>query len=198
MADRPAALQSGASTRLPGEAGIWAFIFGDLIVFSLFFGAFMYARSADPVLFSQSQGALSQSLGVLNTLLMLTSSWFVALAVGAARKGFRRAPTVLLLLAFGCGAGFGVVKFIEYSAKFAADIYPVTNDFYMYYFVFTGIHFFHVLIGMGLLGYFSYAWAVGGQTRGDRKIESLECGALFWHVVDLLWIVLFGLLYLVR
>ncbi|MEQ8838162.1 MAG: cytochrome c oxidase subunit 3 family protein [Lacipirellulaceae bacterium] len=187
-----------SNVRLPGEVGIWIFIFGDLIIFSLFFGTFMFYRSQDPALFTSSQATLTQTLGVVNTVLMLTSSWFVAMAVSATRKGMTRVPSMLLMLAFACGLGFGLIKYVEYSAKFKMGIYPVTNDFYMYYFVFTGIHFFHVLIGMGILAFFTRYCFVRNGTFSDNDICNLECGALFWHVVDLLWIVLFALLYLVK
>ena len=181
---------------MPGEEGIWLFIVGDLVVFSLFFIFFLYYRGQAVELFRESQTHLNQGLGVLNTFLLLTSSWSVASAVQAARKNMGRTTPILLLCAFACGAGFGIVKVVEYGEKIGAGIGLTTNDFYMYYFVFTGIHMLHVLIGMGVLAFLArHTWTGAHE---PRKIRNLESGATFWHLVDLLWIVLFALLYLVR
>jgi nitric oxide reductase NorE protein len=135
-------------------------------------------------------------LGAINTLLMLSSSWFVATAVQAARKNLARLTPLCFMMALACGVAFGVVKVLEYAEKIRAGITLNTNDFYMYYFVFTGIHFLHVLIGMGVLS------VLAVYTRAGRfdasSIRHLETGASFWHLVDLLWIVLFALLYLIK
>jgi nitric oxide reductase NorE protein len=187
---------SQAKRHMPGEEGIWVFIFGDMLVFSLFFITFLYYRGQDLAVFAASQTHLSQTLGVVNTFFMLTSSWFVATAVQAARRGANRATPVCFLLALLCGLGFVVVKYFEYGAKIRAGLTLNTNDFYMYYYMFTGIHLMHVLIGMGVLLYLSRISAV--TSYDDKTIRNLESGGSFWHVVDLLWIVLFALFYLVK
>jgi len=180
---------------LPGEAGIWLFICGDLLVFSLFFVTFLYYRGQELALFRAARLHLDQGLGALNTLFMLSSSWFVASGVRAVRGGAARMAPYCFALAWACGCGFGVVKFFEYRAKIRAGITLNTNDFYMYYYMFTGIHFMHVLIGMGVLAFLTrYTWRGACDAR---KIRNIESGASFWHVVDLLWIVLFALLYLI-
>lgn len=187
---------SGVGRRMPGEEGVWVLIIGDLMVFSLFFATFLYYRGQNVPLFAASQTHLNQSFGALNTLFMLSSSWFVALAVHAARRSLGKATPVCFMLAFLCGLGFGVVKFFEYGAKVRAGITITTNDFYMCYYIFTGIHFMHVLIGMGVLAIMTrYSWASAFE---PKTIRNLESGASFWHLVDLLWIVLFALLYLVK
>lgn len=179
---------------MPGEPGIWMFIFGDMLVFSLFFVTFAYYRSQNIELYTESQAHLNQTFGVLNTFFMLSSSWFVASAVQMAREQRRGLVVAGFLAAFTCGLGFGVVKMLEYGEKIGAGITMTTNDFYMYYYIFTGIHFMHVLIGMGVLAYLArYSWTGGFS---EQRIKNLESGASFWHVVDLLWIVLFALLYL--
>lgn len=182
--------------RMPGEEGVWVFILLDMMTFSIFFLTFLYYRGQNVALFSESQSHLSQVLGAVNTLLMLSSSWFVATAVQAARRGLGKVTPICFLLAFLCGVGFGVVKFFEYGAKIRAGITPNTNDFYMYYYMFTGIHFMHVLIGMGVLAGLVQYSSTGGFDQ--KKMRNIESGATFWHVVDLLWIVLFALLYLVK
>jgi nitric oxide reductase NorE protein len=182
--------------QLPGEVGIWLFIFGDMLVFSLFFITFMFYRGENLALFQQSQTHLNQTLGVVNTFLMLSSSWFVAMAVQSARKNMGRVTPLLFLCGFGCGLGFVIAKFFEYREKIRAGLTLTSNDFFMYYYMFTGIHLMHVLIGMGVLAFMArYAWSGGFDAK---KIGHLESGASFWHVVDLLWIVLFALLYLIK
>lgn len=189
---------STGSRTLPGEAGVWLFIAADLMVFSLFFATFLYYRAEDPALFRSSQEFLSQTWGAINTGLMLTSSWLVATAVHVSRKKGGELPAKFLILAFLCGVGFAVVKFFEWGEKIGAGITINTNDFFMYYFVFTGIHFVHVLIGMGVLAFFTaYCWKRKEKMDAD-ELQNLESGGIFWHMVDLLWIVLFALLYLVR
>ncbi|RJF89406.1 cytochrome c oxidase subunit 3 family protein [Oleomonas cavernae] len=190
----PRGRMQAAAAHIPGEPGIWLFIGGDIVLFSVLFVTFLDYRAADPVLFGAGRGHLNQLLGLLNTLLMLTSSWFVASGVEAARRRMAGVPQFCFGVALSCGAGFGVVKYFEYAAKVSAGITPTTDDFFMFYFVYTGIHMIHVLIGMAVL------WALIGYTR-SRPIEAvnvqhLETGASFWHLVDLLWIVLFALLYL--
>jgi nitric oxide reductase NorE protein len=185
-----------ARRHMPGEEGIWVFILGDILVFSLFFITFLYYRGQDLAVFVASQAQLNQRLGVLNTFLMLTSSWFVATAVQAARSGANRSTPVCLLLALLCGAGFVVAKYVEYSAKIRAGLTLNTNDFYMYYYMFTGIHLLHVIIGMGVL---LYLWRISSVANYEAQtLRNLESGGSFWHVVDLLWIVLFALFYLVK
>jgi nitric oxide reductase NorE protein len=181
---------------LPGEAGIWILIFGDMLMFSLMFGVFLFYRRADLTLFESSQAHLNQTFGLINTFLMLTSSWFVAMAVQAARAHRTRATVVLLRLGIACGIGFSMIKVAEYTQKIRAGIVLNSNDFYMYYYVFTGIHFVHVLIGMGVLAFIAQYASDGNFS--NRKIGHIESGASFWHLVDLLWIALFALLYLLR
>lgn len=184
--------------RLPGEVGIWVFIFGDLMVFSLLFSLFLYYRGQAVELFTTSQAALNQTFGVLNTALMLTSSLLVALAVNAARRGMPRTPSLLYGGAFLCGAAFLVVKVFEYGEKIGHGIGLNTNDFYMLYFMLTGIHLLHVVVGMGVLVFLAVYARRRGGVFADGQLRALESGSCFWHVVDLLWIVLFALLYLVR
>lgn len=181
---------------IPGELGIWVFIFGDLLVFSLFFAVFVFHRADDPALYSASQATLNSRFGALNTLLLLTSSWFVVLGVNGARHHRRKRAAVLFFLAFLCGAGFSTIKILEYSDKVAAGIGLTTNDFYMYYFIFTGLHFVHVIIGMVVLLFLTYKSRKGLSQPKDLVV--LECGASYWHMVDVLWILLFPLLYLVK
>jgi nitric oxide reductase NorE protein len=194
--DAAAATALKAKSHIPGESGVWVMIFGDMMVFSFMFVAFIYYRRSDPVLFEQSRTHLNQAFGLINTFFMLTSSWFVAMAVDAAKAHRVKATVAFFRLALACGVGFSVVKIMEYAEKIRADIVINTNDFYMYYYVFTGIHFLHVLIGMSVLAFMAHYAAKGDFS--PQKISHFESGASFWHVVDLLWIALFALLYLLQ
>ena len=186
----------GEKTHLPGELGVWAFIIGDMIIFSLFFVLFVFSRAQNVALYTQSQETLVQFYGAINTFLMLSSSWFVALAIHAARENFANITRRLIVLAGVCGAGFVVMKIFEYSEKFSAGHFITTNDFYMYYYMLTGIHLLHVLIGLLVLTFLWYT--ANRETLDDKCVNVLESGASFWHMVDILWIILFALFYLMK
>ena len=192
----PAASRRSSAPHLPGEVGIWMFIAGDLIMFSLFFGTFVFYRSQNVELYIQAQNMLNQAYGLANTLLMLTSSWFVAIAVKGARAREYEISTRCFSAAFLCGIGFVVVKYFEYGEKLQAGITLETNDYFMYYYLFTGIHLLHVIIGLGVL-LFCYK-IVQQAAFSELHLIHVESGASFWHLVDMLWIVLFALLYLMR
>ena len=180
---------------LPGEEGTWIFILGDMTVFALLFGVYMEARSHDPELFNAAQQSLNQNFGAINTLLLLCSSLFVVTGIRAIRKGLRNIAPPMFVGAFICGLGFSLIKYLEYSEKLDAGLTPSVNDFWMYFYVLTGLHFFHLLIGMGVL---AFIWTQARKpTLSKHRFAFVEGGACFWHMVDLLWIVLFPLLYLV-
>lgn len=191
-ADRPGAPPK--PRHVPGEEGVWVFIFGDLLVFGTFFVTYAVSRMQDLVIFDRSQAMLDRGLGLTNTLLLLTSSWFVAQAVAAVRRDDRRAR-LLVVGAIICGLGFVIVKAFEYSAKIGAGITLNTDPFFTFYYMFTAIHLIHVVIGLGVLGFISKRFDSTG--RFAAPLGLIEGGGAFWHLVDLLWIVLFALLYLV-
>ncbi|GAY22199.1 cytochrome c oxidase polypeptide III [Sphingobium fuliginis] len=171
------------------------FILGDLIVFGLFFVTFVVYRSWQPELYAASQMHMNQMFGVVNTILLLSSSWAVASALQRAKAGLPYAPA-LLGLAVTLGVGFGVVKVFEYREKLRTGIELNTNEFYTFYYMFTGIHLLHVMMGVGVLVYLSFIAKKSRLAADD--IRTLEGGASFWHLVDILWIVLFALFYLMR
>lgn len=185
-----------ASPRIPGEAGVWLFVFGDMVIFAMMFGIFLHYRWLEPELFLQSQATLNASYGAINVLLLLTSSWFVASAIDHLKRNETREGHQLLIGAFACGAGFGIIKILEYSEKIGAGITVDTNTFYLYYYFLTGIHFLHVIIGLFVLGYLISKAPTFDRARND--VAHYESGGIYWHMVDLLWIVLFPLIYLVR
>lgn len=180
------------ATHVPGEPGLWVFLFGDMIVFAAFFAVIAYYRSTEPLMFAAAQSQLSLALGTLNTVLLLSGSLLVVLGLEKGRKGSTRTARYYVAAA-GCGLGFIGVKCIEYHDVISHGLSPMTNHFFMVYFVFTGIHLVHTAIATTLLG--ALAYASRGATS-STKIPLLEGGSCFWHLIDLLWIGLFSLLYL--
>ena len=185
-----------SAKHIPGEAGIWLLIIGDLLMFSTFFLTFVFYRAQNLAIYVAGQQSLHQSYGLINTLLLLTSSWFVALAAQRVRAGRGKAAFGPLSAAILCAIGFVAIKSLEYAEKIGSGLTIMTNEFYMFYFMLTGIHLIHVLIGTGVLVYMA---VISRQTVvGPGEVRTVESGASFWHLVDLLWIVLFALLYLMK
>jgi nitric oxide reductase NorE protein len=182
--------------RIPGELGVWFLIFGDLVVFSVIFVVFIHARGADTGLFNASQATLHRTFGGLNTLVLLTSSLVVVVAVTALGLGQRRVARNLLYGAVLCAGVFLVNKAIEWSMLLVEGHGPAANDYYMYFFVLTGLHAAHVVLGVVLLA------VIIAFTRkealSDNQYSFVESGACFWHLVDVLWLIIFPLLYLMH
>ncbi|MGY4103751.1 cytochrome c oxidase subunit 3 [Nocardia sp. R16R-3T] len=171
------------------------FILGDMIVFGVLFATFLNYRCKNPRLFAVSQGALNQNFGATNTVVLLVSSLLVVFAVRAVRMKSRLA-SLFVVGAFGCGLIFSALKIVEYTGKIHDGITPVANDFFMFYFVLTGLHWFHLIIGLVVL---SVLFVLARKPDlSKQQFAFFEGGACFWHMVDMLWIVLFPLLYLVR
>lgn len=178
-----------------GEEMIWVFLLGDMSVFSLFFCAYLNNRASNLELFQQSQSLLNVNYGVVNTMLLLASSWFVVGAVAAVRRNSGKTCSRMLAWAFLCGAAFSVIKYFEYSEKIAAGLTFGSNDFFIFYYVLTGIHFAHLLVGLSLLGYFCFTTRLQPEFN-EVSLLSIASTAIYWHMVDLLWIIIFPLLYL--
>lgn len=180
----------------PGEGGIWVFVYGEMLIFSVLFLIFAIGRAGNIALFAESQTHLSQGFGFLNTFFMLTSSLFVAGAVRAARQNeaavVKRGFSLALLL----GAAFVVVKFFEWTDNIHNGMTLGTNYFFTLYYMLTGIHLLHVLIGLCVLSIMIRYSASGNFDA--KKVSYIESAASFWHLVDLLWIVLFALIYLIK
>ncbi len=181
--------------RIPGESGTWVFLFGDMAVFGAFFVTFLVERAKAPEVFDAARGTLHLGVGVLNTLVLLTSSLLVVLALNALRAGAGSIATRAAAGAIAFGLVFIALKVFEYISLATAGHGPGANDFYLYYFILTRLHLFHVCLGLAALAF------VLTQTRraelSATRTALVEGAACFWHLVDLLWIFLFALLYLV-
>lgn len=167
---------------------MWVLILSEMLVFSAFFVLFAWHRAAEPELFNRSQQLLDPITGGINTMVLLTSGLFAALAIQAIAVNHVRRCRQWLGLTMFLGVIFCVVKVLEYAQKLSAGIMPETNIFFSYYYLLTVFHFAHVLFGLGLLALVSVY----------TSRENVETVTAFWHLIDLIWVLLYPLLYLLR
>jgi nitric oxide reductase NorE protein len=195
MKPQASSSENTQNSGIPAELGIWIFILFDMSIFALYFWVFAWGKSNNPEMYSQGQASLNHFYGGFNTVVLLISSYFMASAVQAARKNeLERFQNLIKLTMFG-GLVFCVVKVFEYQEKLGNGIEIVSNEFYRNYFTFTGFHLFHVLFGLGFLTYL--LMGIKNKEQTEAKIVHIEGVGLYWHMVDLLWVVLFSLIYLV-
>ena len=187
------------------KLGMWLFLFTELLLFGGLFLLYAAYLSRYPHEFSAAGRQLNWVLGTANTAVLLTSSLLAAMAVTAVQRGNRRHVLWLLGGTILCAATFMAIKYVEWSTKIGHGIYPGSphlakgppgeSVFFSLYYMTTGIHGLHVLIGASLL-----AW-VGGKVKGGNvhggDYVLLENCALYWHLVDLIWIFIFPLYYLI-
>ncbi len=186
--------------------GMWVFLGAEIIFFGAIILSFVYYRSVFPLQFASASNHTKVVLGTINTAVLLTSSLFVALAVRDARKERRGGTGGWLLLAAVLGGAFLGIKFTEYAEEIREGLLPGAafriegvdrgrgELFFIFYFVMTGLHALHVLIGVGLLLVIAGKAFVGQFTKENHNM--VEVGGLYWHFVDVVWIFLFPLLYL--
>ncbi|WGD49582.1 cytochrome c oxidase subunit 3 family protein [Bradyrhizobium sp. CB1650] len=173
---------------LPGDPMIWVLIFSELAAFGLFLGAFVVARVIHPAVFAAGQAALDSRLAGLNTVVLVTSGWAAARGTNAARAEERPRSRGWLIGAMALGSLFVAIKLVEYGGDIGRGIGLETSTFFTLYFLLTGFHLLHVCLGIVIL---AVVW---------RRAEPIgvETGTAFWHMVDLVWIAMFPILYLVR
>lgn len=200
MTTNAARLPLNGTGRIPGELGIWIFILADLMFFSAIFGVFMIERSESPSVFEHSRDQLVLGWGAANTLILLNSSLAMALAVRSIHGGNLVRGRRYIVVTALFGAWFVVNKSIEWTTEVGAGHVPTENHFFLMYFTSAGIHLLHVLIGLVVLTYLFLATTRAlrsGIGAGPVLCRNTETGGLFWHFVDLVWVVLFAILYLV-
>jgi nitric oxide reductase NorE protein len=182
--------------RLAGDGVVWLLVLAELLTFGLLFASFAFARWREPDLFAQGQAALSLHTGALNTLLLVSASWAAVRAVRAFEADRSEAGANWLLAALAGALGFLVVKTHEFAGKVSAGFDWATNAFTLLYTLLTGFHFLHVVVGAIV---FTVLWRkarTGAYGRSNHMAPA--SGAVFWHMVDLLWMVLFPLVYVIR
>lgn len=180
----------------PGDLAIWIFILAELLVFGVFFTAYAFARMNNVELFDQYQETLDRTSALANTLALITSSYFVVRGVTAIRSGNAPACERWIWAAVAMGALFVAIKGVEYAHHFGMGISLSSNTFYMFYLSLTFFHFMHVLLGMVILAAVAVKARRGAYTAVDHT--GVETGASYWHMVDLVWLILFPLVYVMR
>lgn len=175
-----------SAERLPGNPMMWILIGSELAVFGMALLAFQLARIVDGEMFAQSQTHLDRWAGTVNTAILLTSGYLAARAVAATRREETSRSRWFLAGASALGLVFLVVKMIEYAAKAADGLSIETNTFFTLYYLITGFHALHVVFGLILLA-IAMVW---------NDTETLESVAAFWHMVDLVWVLIFPVIYL--
>ena len=183
------------------KLGMWLFLATEILLFAVLFCAFALYRWYNLAEFHAGSHHLDWKLGMTNTAVLLFSSFTAAMAVDAGQKGDNKRVFKNLLVTIACGGIFLVIKYFEYSSKYHHGLFPGQENYFQYknflglYYCMTALHALHVVIGMGLL-----TWVLL-KARKDRFSSDyytpVEIGALYWHLVDLIWIYLFPLLYLV-
>ncbi|WP_281560317.1 cytochrome c oxidase subunit 3 family protein [Thalassomonas sp. RHCl1] len=191
-----ARLKQAEQPRLPGDLAMWFFILMELTVFAIFFIGFAVAERLNPQLFTSGRESLHVWVGLVCTLTLVISSYFVALAVVKVRENNNPAAKKLLLLALLFACVYLGVKLWEYQQLIELGYDLSTNTFYTLYFFTTAFHFMHVLLGMIILGYM--AAKTGKNVYSKHNCQGFEAGATYWHMVDLVWILLFFLVYVVH
>jgi nitric oxide reductase NorE protein len=182
---------------VPGQPDMWAFVLFETLVFTAYFGFYLFYRARSPELFLHAQAQLDLRIGAFNTLILLLSSWSVARCVQSSRAGAYRAALRDVFITASFAAVFLFFKVFEWVRLVRTGNGMDSNDFFMYYFFLTGIHFVHLLIGFVALGVIVYQ--LRSPARPERKLqENIETCATYWHTVDFLWVLIFALLYVVR
>jgi len=181
----------------PGDFGIWIIIYVELVTFGALFLGYAFSRRLEIELFNESQLLLNQQTGFINTLVLITSSWFVVQSVKLIKQGqSKEIAARWLLSAIAMGFIFIMIKSMEFSDKFEQGINLSTNTFFMFYLLLTVFHFLHVVLGIVIL--FTLYQNTKKSKYTQDSHEGLLTGASYWHMVDLLWIVLFPLVYIMR
>jgi nitric oxide reductase NorE protein len=180
---------------IPGEAGLWIFLLGDMTLFAAILLAFLWSRRSDPLGFKDAAHQLIQPIGAVNTLVLLLSSYLVVRALFAHRAALYVDARRLIAGAIGCAAMFAGLKAIEYYASISAGHTPVSGQFFNFYFILTGLHLLHVIVGTALLAAWQLMCIRRRAWEGTQRV--VEGIASYWHMVDLLWVAIFALVYLV-
>ncbi|MBI3182779.1 MAG: cytochrome c oxidase subunit 3 family protein [Myxococcales bacterium] len=204
---RAAHFASAEQQLAAARMGMWLFVASEVLLFTGLFVAYAAYRFLFPETFAQASRHLDLFLGTLNTVVLITSSLTVALAVHFASAGRSKLAAAMLAASIAFGVAFLLVKAREYGHHFETRALPGRHYglegltlpgaslFFTLYFFMTGLHALHVLVGVGVLG-----WVAARCYRGDFSAEyhtPVELGGMYWHLVDLVWIFLYPMLYLI-
>jgi len=191
------------------KEGIWLFMATEILMFGGLFVGYTIYHTMYPEMFAEGAKYLDWKLGFINTLVLIFSSFTMALGIYFNQKNQPKKAVIALAITLLCGAVFMVIKYFEYTHKFHLGIFPgqmlnlemvqpVHKNLGLYfgfYYCMSGLHGLHVLIGMGMI-----TWIMFRTMRGEfhsNYYTPVEGVGIFWHIIDLIWIFLFPLLYLV-
>ena len=187
------------------KLGMWVFIFTEILLFGGLFLVYAIMRSSYSTEFHQAAHHLNAFIGTINTVVLLLSSATVAMSITAVQKGNNKLAVVLLFITLLCAAVFMLNKYFEWGHKIHIGLYPGSDlmvslshgqvMFFSLYFFMTGLHMFHLIVG-GIILTIVMLKVQSGKINASRYVL-LENGGLYWHLVDLIWIFLFPLLYLI-
>lgn len=187
------------------KMGMWIFIFTELLLFGGLFLVYAVFRARFSVDFHIAAHQLNSFIGVINTIILLISSMTIAMSITAVQKKDKKLALTLLYLTEILAFAFLVNKYFEWGGKIHHQLYPGSELvmslqhgqtlFFGLYYLMTGLHGFHIVVGMILIGFI--IWKVKNGTIHSERFVLLENGGLYWHLVDLIWIFLFPLLYLI-
>jgi len=187
----------------PGDFAIWIIVYVELVTFGFLFVGYAFSRRVHLQMFNESQLLLNTNIGFINTLLLITSSFFIVKAIQKIKtmtqyNSYESSiiASKWLLSAMIFGILFLVLKLTEFSHIFGQGITLSTNTFFMFYLLLTMFHFMHVSLGVIIL--FNIYQKTKRQGYSAEEYRGLDTGATYWHLVDLLWIVLFPLVYIIR
>jgi cytochrome c oxidase subunit 3 len=193
------------------KIGMWLFLATEILLFGGLFVGFGMMQSRYPQEFVEAHEHLKRWQGALNTVVLLFSSWTMVMAVDAAKKANKRRTVIFLAITILCACIFLVVKYFEYAHKFeegwlpgrfyhaVGDAIPGSHGyatFFAFYFMMTGLHGIHILVGIVLL-----SWILARANRGEFSeayYTPIDLVGLYWHIVDVIWIYLFPLYYLIQ
>lgn len=182
-----------AQPPVAGDEHMWVFVLGEFVIFGGYFVIYSVFRTMHASQYLAAQQHLGLTAGAVNTIVLLTSSWCVVRAVQQTRRSEPGAAIRSLLAGGGLGGLFVALKLVEWHSQIRAG-HTNSDPFFMFWFVLTGVHLLHVLIGLIALG-IGVRELQAPDRRRPRLVESV---AIYWHMVDLLWVAIFGLLYCVR
>lgn len=199
--------EDAAQQREASSLGMWGFLVTEIMFFGGLFGAYAVCKSMFPEAFMAASNKLNVILGATNTAVLICSSLTMAMAVRSAQLDRQRHLFWFIALTIILGSAFLGIKAVEYSHKFHEHLFPghdfsfggpfgrQAQVFFVVYFCMTGLHALHMIIGIGIM-----LWLLARVRRGDFTSEyhsPVEIAGLYWHFVDIVWIYLFPLLYLI-
>jgi nitric oxide reductase NorE protein len=194
MTQAAGAARSQRREVMPGQPDMWVLVMIEALTFSAYFVVYTFRYKNSSGLFLESQAELDLAFGVINTIILLTSSWSIARCVERSRAGAYDRAVRQLLLTFGGGLLFSALKLYEWSVEIGKGLTFTTNEFFQFYYFLTGMHLLHVFVGFIALGVIYYQ--ISEPKR--RSQETVETCATYWHMVDFLWVIIFALLYVMR